>query len=510
MNHIRMLSIGIVAIFLGASLLAFITPSTFNQLGIQSSTLNNTQTYVSETHTAVTFGNSWQDSISTSLNLQVQPNGAGQWYNGTTSAYVISVPSDSNANFIQSIQPSVTVKSVNTRYATNFFGSNVAWSQIDAQNSITYTEKVIYTPYSFTGNYYGSSFQVGNTFTSSVQSINTPNSGTLGSQSPFDFPSYQANENATNFFNSQTGILEFEISANATFFQGSVSGDTQTLNMFAEIYIVPGTGTLNPPTNVQLGNSVMIKGTISYGDYSLLITSPTGTQTTKNIGQFTTLGKSFGISYTPVQLGKYKVELYNSVVGLTETQFFSASTLLPTPQVLINTASSSSGYYVQGQEISYTVDMSYNQSLPIQFELYIWVGAENSQPTSGSGNYLTDGTLHSAKDINGNYQFNGSFIIPANGKAAGAITVEAYAYYSNASSLLVSKNPGVTQIQVGASTHHVTPTSGFMLGKFLVALSVIIIGGVAAYFDPDTINMRVLVFVSSLVFALVYYGGTLL
>lgn len=487
----RMVSIGVIVALLAVSGLSYAAPGLF-QFGESLSQHADgimTQSFgysIYYSHSAFYFNLSLADN-----------NPLSTWSPTTSNAYVISVPSGSL--FSQTLTPSVTIQG---EYDTNqLFGE--AYTADTFQ--ITIYANMTFIPYA-NGVPSGSLVNIGHYI--ATPTYNTVTSG-VGSPITVALQAVSMNLNQSNSYNAMNGIVEESIDvsiSSSTANSGLTSAfppEHQNNVAYAEIYVFPGTGSLNQPNTVQVNNPVTISGTTSYGDYYLLITTPSGSQTTIKLGQTTTLSHKFSQSYTPQELGKYTVSLVNSVVQLTTTQIFSVSVVLPTPTIQVLTPSPSSGYYSTGQTINYHVDMVYSSSLPIQFNLYIYAASSGNQPPQSSSQWISYDIYVKATNSNGLYSYNGTFTIPSAAEQTSAVTILAYATYTASNGSLYASNPVHAQISVG---HTTPPVHGSAKGNLLLAIGVLLASLVVAVVNPDTYPMRITTVIVGVVSFLIIYG----
>lgn len=468
--------------------LAGISVAQPNLLQIGSQSLSNNLTSSDTQSSLGLTGSTWNNQITFS-----DSNPVSVWQS-SGSPYVISVREGSlfsqNANLKGTISVSVS----------SYLNYGVNW--------LKYWETVDYKSLNPNSPHY---LTWENEYTSSVITYTTSDGGRGFSGSfPITYSSFDFNKNSSTApYFSQYGIYRFSLNWQINDGWNGAS-NTQTLTpTYAEVYIVPGTGTINTPSNVLVGNPITLSGTMNYGSYYLLITAPGGSQKTIPLGVSSQLDKSWTTSYTPETLGKYHVELVNSVVNLAETQFFSASALFPTPQIQVLTVADSSGYYSVGEKIDYKIIMNYNVNLPVQFNVYIWSGVLGQQPTSGSGEYIVDNAYVTASFNNGTYTYDGSFIIPNNALQTQSISIIAYGYYATSGNLTVSKNPAEVQISVGTPTHKVL-SKGTNLMAIVEAIAITLVGLIIAILNPDLIPWRIVTVISAVISAMIIYGAVLL
>ena len=476
MKHYTIISIVVIVLLLGTSAVSVANP---HLLQISESLSQNDSFF--KTTSAGASLNYQQLSFQASMSLVQNSGTPDQWTQNPNGAYSISVPANSGALFTEG-----TIATVN--FQAEYEVNNIIG---DAYQAITLTVpvtgKIIFTPYNSHG--VAATPVVYPDITTNLY-IPTSTSGWGGVVS-YSFPTSQYgnnfpwNFNQTNQWHSMNGIAQFILyfSVPTLTYGGSVLSGYNS-NVYAEQYVFPGTGTLNAPNSVVLGNSTSITGTIMNGNYNLLITGPNNDQTKINLGSYNSgtsdQPKTFNVSFKPTVLGKYTVTLTNTVVGLVETQFFSASALIPTPTIVVTTPSNS-GYYSEGQTINYTVSLVYNTTLPVQFQLYIWDGALGYEPLYSNTalwieqNIFVDPTYNSTSHT---FTYNGQITASSNSQTEGAISFLVNGYYQSGTHLLISKAPGKLQISVGkqTTTQQLPSFNWYNLG---IATAVVL--GVVAY-----------------------------
>lgn len=476
---VRMVSLAIILIFFTGSMVSIADPGL---LQIGSSGLSNDMSVTVQRSVNFLGSTEVGATITGTISFSTQ-NPLSVWSASNGNSYVISVPS--SANFFQSAQ-------LNWEYSTAM-GSYPNYGI----NGFQIWETVLYESYNENSQHY---MQWETQYNGSGETLTNINNVLA----PQNFPAFDFNMNSSSApYYSQYGVYKFEFQWQINDGWNGASGWHALPALYAEVYVMPGTGSLNPPATVQINNPVSITGTLSYGSYYLLVTAPDGSQQTIQLGESQSISTSFSKSYTPTQLGKYKVELVNSVVQLTTTQFFSASIVLPTPTILVTTPASS-GYYTVGEQVTYTVNLQYNSTIPLQFNLYIWSGVLNQQPNSGSGQFIDENIFVTPTHSGTQYTYNGTFVIPQNALQTGAVSILAYATYTASNGTFYASNPAKAQISVG---HTTTSSTGLNWLSIVEGVAIFFIGIILAIVIPDTVPMRILIVGSGVVFALSISGA---
>ena len=501
MNHARILSLAIVAIFLGAA--GIVSAGNAHVLGIFPPQTQNPDPSLSYgTGYSITYRH-----VDIRTNLSIASNNPlSQWTQTSTGAYVISVPPASV--FSQYIQPTLTLQAEADSNAPPF--GTEAYDAGDL--SLNVTESIIFTPYS---QYGVASPPVYLAHETRAVILVTSGSG-YGLQDPVTFGAANMETNQSNSYGAMFGTVSVTFSITVSTFQAttgdfSLSYDHTFSNAVSgELYVFPGTGTLNVPNPQAVvignGNYTTLSGIINYGSYSLIIQGPNDFSKTVSLGNSTKLGQSWSYKFTPTQVGNYTVTLTNSVVQLNYHHVFGVTATMPQPTVVID-SSTSSGYITQGMQVNYTATMQFNTTLPVSFIINIWDGQSNQHSVNSAYQIEVNQQVHPAYNAaSGIFSYNGSFIVNSEGVSAGYITVSVSGYYFNAATgqYLRSVNPGTVTIQV-VPHHQPAPPGANYLGYIEAAL-VLGAGGAAAYFDPDTPAARYGIMGAAAVLALVLAG----
>jgi len=489
----------IVIVFLVLGMAVVIVPQAASFTNVQ---LNNNNTQVREyiNDTLANFGYpgvSAKVLLNESLSVGPNPTESEIWYPGTINTYVISVPKGST--FAQYVTPNLQI--VNPQKPTVNVFSN--WKL----QGILY---IMYQQYNINSNSYSSS--------SIVTTYNISSSGSFGiykiyaSITPSSFP---VSWNASQLnINSAFGILTFKTVT--TFYAQSdgsawVQGTTGTT--FAQIYVVPGTGTINIPRTVLQGQTEYLTGTTYFGNYYLSIYNPSGYDV-ENVTIPQNMNP-FNVSYQLPQnapTGQYRVVLYNSVVELVETQFFtvnyyhgpgSNNGYLPTPIIKLSAPSNANGSYNPDAVVTYTfIEKGLSQWDTVYFDTYIWIGSQSQEPPSSSAKMLVYNDNFTAIYQNGEFVYTGTFTIPSQA-SDNYITILVYAYMDNSTGFFASQ-PAHTTISVNYS-----PVPGPKPGELYSVLEIIgfvVAGLIVAYVVPGIdILQRFIIFASSLVGPILIY-----
>jgi hypothetical protein len=468
----RLVAIGTILALLLLSGVAIASPRTFNVVPLEAPLVDQT--------TAVTYYNittyggflglqktTTEYEVSSSMLIQQSPGTPTQWSNDPTGVYSVSVPSGALATEA-GVSPQSTTATIQIRYYVN------GVEQTGSTNAeFTVDVAALYES------------------TSGYQNFEIPYNGG-GGQTVYQFtatdtgsyttPAWFFDQNATNSFNSMSGIVNFGV--NIAFTQAGTN--YKMPNMYAQQYVVPGTGTFNLPSQTaQVGQQTNISGTMNYGTYALQITSPTGQQQTVNLGSNAKLNTPFNYGFTPTQLGIYTVVLTNTMVGLTQTQLISVKQLLTQAPTIVIKTTTSTGYYLNGQTINFEIiepQNGTNLANP-EFNLLIYNG--NQEPVSGTGNFYIDGNVQ-ATLTNGNYTYSGSFTINPNGQALGTISIVATFITSG-----YSAGSQATHISIRVGYQSVTVPTYLAYEIGIIAL---IAAGLVAGFDRTDLILRYAVF----------------
>lgn len=448
--------------------------------------MSNTNTQGGALGTASTFSGSI--GMATNNPLQV-------WSPNNQNDYVIAVKPGSD--FMQNAQVTANISIVH--HLSGY---------IEAVDYLSVQENVYYMSLNSNSQHYNSWYLE---YTSPMQKFMNQGTGIYTHYAKsVNFPVYNFNVNSSSApYYVQDGIYKFSVTFNVHYsLNGGITWANDPMTCYAETYVVPGAGTVTPPSTVQVNHAVTISGTTDYGDYYLLITSPTGTQNQIPIGKTTGIDVPFHKSFTPTQLGKYTVTLVNSVVEFSTTQFFSASIVLPTPTIQVITPTSGSGYYAVGQSINYHITLAYTTKMPLQFNLYIYAGEYNQEPVaSASSQWITE-NVYVPATFNGNYySYNGTFVIPSSGEQTSAVTILGYATYTAANGSVYASNSFHQTISVG---HKAPSSGGNSYGNLALALIIGVVSIVIAVMNPDTVPMKITIIVMGVVSSLIVYGVALL
>ena len=467
----RLVAIGTILALLLLSGVAIASPRTFNVVPLEAPLVDQT--------TAVTYYNittyggflglqktTTEYEVSSSMLIQQSPGTPTQWSNDPTGVYSVSVPSGALATEA-GVSPQSTTVVVQIRYYINGVEQTAinANDEFGIQISAFYEgaagAQAYYIPYN--GGNGQTVYYVGGTDTGSYTS-----------------PAFSFDQNATNQYNSMSGIVSFQVGV------GWKQGSSYAQYMYAQQYVVPGTGTFNLPSQTaQVGQQTNISGTMNYGTYALQITSPTGQQQTVNLGSNAKLNTPFNYGFTPTQLGIYTVVLTNTMVGLTQTQLISVKQLLTQAPTIVIKTTTSTGYYLNGQIINFEIiepQNGTNLANP-EFNLLIYNG--NQEPVSGTGNFYIDGNVQ-ATLTNGNYTYSGSFTINPNGQALGTISIVATFITSG-----YSAGSQATHISIRVGYQSVTVPTYLAYEIGIIAL---IAAGLVAGFDRTDLILRYAVF----------------
>ena len=499
MNHIRILSLVVVFIFLGtAGVVAGGNAHTLSLLPALSQnaspSLQHSEGY------SIAYSHY---TIRTNLSL-ASNNPLSQWSENSKGAYVISVPPGSD--FSQYVQPTLTLQAE--------FDQNAVTGEAYASGtmSLQVNETAIFTPYTSLG---VAQTPVLLAHPSKDRSLSTSSSG-YGPQLSLTFGSINIEYNSTQAYGAMYGILSFSYNITMQQFSETNGGTMSVSHEFPDAvsgqeYVFPGTATLNTPNPqavvVGNGNYTTISGTMNYGNYSLTINGPNGYSKTVSLGGSSRIGKPFSYQFVPTAVGNYTVTLTNSVVQLDYQNVFGVTATMPQPTVVVE-SSTASGYFTQGDVVNYTVTMNYQTSDPISFIINIWDGLANQHSVVSADQIAVNKEVKpSFNSSSGIFQYSGSFTVNSEGVSAGYITISASGYYFNAQTgqYLRSVNPGVATIQVSP---HVSPApvqSSSLIGYIEAALS-LGAAGAAAYFDPDTPGAKFGIIGAGAILALVFMG----
>jgi hypothetical protein len=457
-----------------------------------------------DTTTKIWAGNSGA-SINTAESLSVGPNPTGNeiWTPGATSVYVISVPKGSL--FSQTIIPQLQYSSPNKpglSDLTNWY--------------ITGQLYYDYAPYNNQTDSFSSAYQItyANISASGIFDNGQGNIAINPGAFPVEWNASQPNINAA------FGILTLKVNyifEVETSIEGSISnvfwGTASTL---AQIYVLPGTSTINPVNTVFAGKPVYITGTTWWGDYSLTIKNPSGV-VVDNITLPSDRG--YNVSWvTPTGVyGEYTVEVFNYIVQTSSEQFFSvakypytSSGYLPAPKISVSQPQTVSGVYKIGEAVTYTI----SESLPANdtsaytlfFNVNIWIGSKNQEPATTSAEWITTNLNATGANVgNGHYSYTGSFTIEALA-SNNFITIDVVAVMlsqnSSTGATWYASQPVLTTLSVGLPTYIVP---GSMMLYYLEIIGFVFAGLVAAYLVPADILSKGAIVGSAVFSALMVY-----
>lgn len=503
-NPARIASYLLIFIFLGSA--AFIGGSNAHLFSVLPGLQENATGSMSQS-SGYSVGYSHYNFVFT-LSI-ADSNPLSQWSSSNGNSYVISVPSGST--FSQYIQPHLTFYGEFDYHGS--FGETIGARTF----TVTATETTTFTPYSAQGTPYNPI-----TLARQTQNANyvTGSSGN-GPQYQMQFKATTMNYNQTNQYNAMFGVIQVSVSVqlqsgtytvwNPLQYTFGQIDQTQNGIVSGQMYVFPGTGTLNIPNpqSVVLGNGnyTTISGTMNYGHYWLAIGGPGGFLKNYDLGTSTGMGHHYSIQFVPPEIGNYTVVLSNSVVALDYQNVFGVNAVFNTPTIIIQTPSSS-GYYNVNETIDYTVTLHQNTSLPVEFIINVWDGQSNQQTTNQAYQIIKNELVHPSMNLTTHqYQYSGSFEINTGGAAEGYVTITASAYYysSTTNTYVRSVNPGVVTIEVSPPVPPPVHISHSYLG-YLEGFGVLGLAGVAAYKDPETTGIKFGIIASAAILAAVLIG----
>lgn len=404
-----------------------------------------------------------QESLSLSTT-----NPLSQWTSGSTNSYVISVPSSGEQNVLS--------QSAQLSYDFQYF--------VDSSNTecyinwMSYQEQIYYSPYN-------PSLASNGAFKLMYESPIWSSNGTtipfynqnewISLGTPTNFNLYTFDHNSSNYpYFSEYGTYKFEVVTNLNW---GVLPQTYTYSpLYAEIHVVPGYGSINPPATVLVNHTATITGTVMAGSYTLGVYAP-GTQPSNSqpVASWSISGSTyqsiFSKTFTPTKYGEYTIQLENGVVNQVTTQLLSVFAFLPNPIITINSATNTSGYYSINQQINYSISGSIKgfSSTNYQFQLLIWIGSAANEPSPSSSNWIQQKENVNPTQISGNnVYYNSSFNIPATA-AKNVITIEVYAIQTT-SKYINGSQPVIDSLNVGAKTYYQPPTNP---NYFIVELEIV-------------------------------------
>jgi len=456
------LTLALIVVFILLGAIVVIAPTVAS---ITSTPLNN-----NDTTAKIWAGNSGA-YIKTAESISVSPNPTSNeiWTPGATDVYVISVPQGSL--FSQSIVPQIVWYSPNKPILS------------DLTNWFLYGQLYYnFTPYIYSSGTFGSTSQVSYTnFTAS--GVFNNGSGYVGfaqGSFPVNWNSTQTNINAAFGILTVTASITFKAESvvNGVVLSGPYYGHATT---FAQIYVVPGTSTINPIKTVLAGENVYITGTIWYGKYTLAIYNPSGAM------------------------------VYNTTLPQITNPYPNDfnSGFLPLPTITLSNPNTLSGYYNPNTAVTYTIKEKFNQTQTppqtIYFNIDIWIGSQVEEPPSSSASWITFNVNATAIKSTANnatiFTYTGTFIIPYSA-SNNYITIDVVAVGENNNGAIYASQPSIVELSIGQPTHH---GGKDILYAVLEMIGFIISGLVAAYLDPDTIVSRIMVFGSALFSAILVY-----
>ena len=490
------ITVGIIIAFLIVGAAAVIVPA---EASVFSQSINNNHYFYNESMTGATFPVPSTANIHVVQSETIGPNPTGNeiWVPGTTSVYVISVPYDSQ--FSQNVITYLSItKTVESGQWTNWVLNttlNVEYQPFDeSTNSYSSIINNVYTSYLSEGGKFGNT-------------VNNAQVGTFNVNLNFTQPN----------LNAMYGILTFKLNYvfhAMTTVGGYVSGyTTSTFSTYAQMYVVPGTGSLNQaiPSTVIQGHTFYMTGQTWFGSYHLSLFSPQGVQVENiSIPQNDLFNRSYTLS-SDAPVGIWHVQLYNSIVELLQVTILTVDAYhgvggnngyIPTPNVVLSKPSNPSGYYDVGQMVNVNVYDTIQPNMTVSFLISVWIGSQSQQPITGSSNYIdyeiNDSALvHDFK----NYTYSFEFVIPSSASNS-PITISVRAEAVNSSGYFGSLQ-NIQTISVG----YLTPPPGHSnLIYYLEIIGFLVAGLIAAYVVPDDILMKFGVFGSAGLAALMVYA----
>ncbi len=496
----KTLSIAVIVIFIILGMVAVTVPS---MASITSTPLNNNDTY------AKIWAGSSGAYISVAESIAVSPNPIQDeiWTPGATNVYVISVPKGNI--FSQSIIPQLEWSNP----------SKPGWSDL-TNWYINGTVSYEYSQYDYSTGSFEQAVTIGQG-NLTASGIFQSGSGYVAI-TPGSFP-VEWNVTPQNDINSAFGILTVKMHAIYTV-ETSVAGLTGNVytgsgTVFAQIYVVPGTSTINPIRTVFAGQKVYITGTTWYGDYNLIIRNPSGVVVYNNtLPSLTTpYPNDFNVSWqTPTGVyGEYTVEVYNYVVQTSQEQFFSvakytgtASGFLPNPIITVSSPGTLSGVYRPGTLVTYTIQeqFSQTQTIPntVYFNVNIWVGSASEEPPASSGAWISYNMNDSGTLSGKTFTYTGSFVVPYSA-SGNYITIDVVAVGLNTTTggtIWYASQPVTYELSIGNTPP--PPPVTHMYAIFEI-IGFVVAGLVSSYLLPDDILAKVLVFSSALFSAILVY-----
>ncbi len=498
----KALSIAIIIVFIVLGMIIVAVPALTS---ITSTPLNNNDTY------AKVWAGTSGSSINIAETIAVSPNPtqAEIWTPGATNVYVISVPKGNI--FSQSIVPQLEWSNP----------SKPGWSTL-TNWYINGTVKYEYSQYDFSTGSFEPSTTIGqgNMTASGIFQTGSGYAGII----PGSFP-VEWNITPQNDINSAFGILTVKMQVLylvETSFDGFISNVyVGNSTVFAQIYVLPGTSTINPVKTVFAGQDVYITGTTWYGDYNLIIRNPSGAVVyNDSLPSLTTpYPNDFNVTWqTPTGVyGEYTVEVYNYIVQTSQEQFFSvakysgtASGFLPKPTITVSSPGTLYGVYRPDTSVTYTIQEQFlqNQSIPntVYFNVNIWVGSASEEPPASSGAWISYNMNDSGTLSGRTFTYTGSFVIPyvASGNY---ITIDVVAVGLNTSSsgtVWYASQPVTYELSVGNTPPPPPPPVNHEYAM-LEIVGFILAGLVTSYLLPDDVLAKVLVFSSALFSAVLIY-----
>lgn len=469
----RLIAIGTILALLILSGVAIARPQTFSTVPQSTALYDDTSSVL---YFNVTTGIPYINQVTThykvvaSMSLQQSAGTPDQWSSDPSGVYSVSVPSSA-----MTTEAGVSPQSTTVTVSVQLYVNGQLQTYSDPISTFGVSVYAYYTP-SIGNDAFKIPYNGGNGQTTYSTSVTDVTSMTT--------PGWFFDQNATNSYNSMSGIVMFEVNIA---FKNSGNGITYSMpSMVAEQYVVPGTGTFNLPSlTAQVGQPTTISGTINYGNFNLVITAPNGQVTTDNIGPNANLNTPFNYKFTPTQTGIYTVVLSNTMVGLTQTQVISVKQLLTQAPTIIVKTTTSTGYYLNGQTIKFEITEPQNGTnfANPEFNLLIYNG--NQEPVSGSGNFYINGNVKATLS-NGYYTYSGSFVVNPNGQALGTISIVASFITGN-----YSAGSQATHITIRVGYQSVTIPTYLAYEIGIIAL---VAAGLVAAFDKTDLILRYAVF----------------
>ena len=240
---------------------------------------------------------------------------------------------------------------------------------------------------------------------------------TSGTESAIAFPTFR-------IAHPLSGIVQLQAKVSLYTSSIGIFGGAYHKNgtMYREVYIVPGSGTINvSPTVQQVGGKVYIHGQVNFGSYYVLLFGSTGYNGGSLIQNFSIQGQNTFYNFTYVippgafsastnpNYNEWSVELWNSLLAQHTSQFFTVDhlNLVPPKPTIKITNTPANDMWTVGQNVNIIVHAPSNNASgsPVS-SIIVWVYYnEGGEPAPGSSLWIIDNQDFGVTDGNATFSF---------------------------------------------------------------------------------------------------------